>query len=130
MAFLDNTAAHALVKKGAARSAVPSAAATVKRSAGPSATATVAKRVSKAANPGHSHTAQPISPSSKRQKKDPNEITEYHFEVLELEKEKNLIQIENAKLQTEVLILQKEVLHLQKDVLMSGLHPVSFHNEN
>ena len=76
---------------------------------------------------GQSHTDQPCSPSiSKRLKRDTNELNDYHFEVLDLEKEKNLIQIENAKIQREVLLLQREVLQLQKDALMlnvSGIEP-------
>uniref|UniRef100_A0A671MXY2 Myb/SANT-like DNA-binding domain-containing protein n=1 Tax=Sinocyclocheilus anshuiensis TaxID=1608454 RepID=A0A671MXY2_9TELE len=53
--------------------------------------------------------------SPQRAKDKKSDFSENHLELLRLEKEKNVIQIENAKLQREVLLLQKEVLQMQKE---------------
>lgn len=60
----------------------------------------------------------------KRAKDKKNEFNENHFEWLQLEKENNLIQIENAKLQKEVLLLQKGNITDAKGKTYYRLQPV------
>ncbi len=76
------------------------------------------KRISDGAAQAQDQTQCSEPPKSKRQKSD---FSENHLELLQLEKEKNVIQIENAKLQREVLLLQKEVLQMQKEKLTTEL---------
>lgn len=89
---------------------------------GPCMNATSTKSVSDGATLVQDQNKCSEAPKNKRQK---IELSENHFELLQLEKEKNLIQIENAKLQKEVLLLQKEVLLMQKEKLTTDLQPVN-----